>query len=127
MATVHIDRDGGSVIIGVFAREQYSGQETIDSEVQEVLDFLDPEQNVLISFKDLARLTRDQRLKESDAYKTADYPKGAVTDATIDTYREDLRNVPAGIASIPGNGLNGVTWPTDPFKTHTQEDWGDPK
>lgn len=111
----YIDRDGSNNIIAVYASRQTDNQEFISNTVQEYLDFIEPEKHVLNEFLDrTVRPERDSRLTASDKYKLDDYPLGSATMVDVDNYRQELRDFPSTLLSIPENGMDDLVWPVNP-------------
>jgi hypothetical protein len=64
---------------------------------------------------DVVRFERDRLLKESDVWKFDDFPRGVVTEPTINTYRQELRDFPATVDLTGLTSIDEVTFPTKPF------------
>lgn len=91
----------------------WSNKPESDPDVQKAMD---PCAHDLTAFVNEVRVERNIRLEKSDAYKLDDFPLGSVTSEQVNTYRQALRDFPSTIASVPEDGMDGLTWPTDPLE-----------
>ena len=74
-----------------------------------------PQKYYLDAFLNEIRSLRNNLLKISDAYKLDDFPINGATIEEINTYRQELRDLPATILTIPENGIDGIIWPINPI------------